>query len=621
LSELATCHLWLGEHEKALEYFRESLEIHRAEISDAAAVQSERQQLMMLVENRSALDSFLCLSLKAPKYCNEALEEVLAWQGAVLARQRAIRAVSDRPEIAPLLRELQTITTRLAALSIASPTAQPSASWKSQIAELSAKQEHLEAQIAAASGQYREAKATITVADLKAALPADSALALYFEFLYVEPKSQAEGGGIRSEYRLIAFVVRPQADVQLVDLGVVEAKPMDSDIEAWRKAVSNGQGLEIAGRRLRERLWTPVEAHFGGAKTILISPYRDLAMLPFAALPGRAAGTFLIEDYSLVVVPAAQGVAWASTHEQGSASPGMLVVGDVDYDRQKRGAAPWSSANNAMMSPSTAGLGQAPRDERSAAFSRLPGTAAELKSIADLYQSSFAGSAQSLKGAEASEANLIEAAENHRYLHLATHGYFAAERFKSAMSRDFLAERSNGIQLTTHQSLSRYHPGLLCGLALAGANEPTEDDDGILTAAEVNSLNLSKVELIVLSACETGLGNFSGSDGMLGLQRSFQVAGARTVVASLWSVPDEATKLLMVRFYENLWKKKMGKLTALREAQIWMLREGAEQPGMRRELAARGLVEAGTGDRGQGTGNNRVPPYYWGAWVLSGDWR
>jgi CHAT domain-containing protein len=90
----------------------------------------------------------------------------------------------------------------------------------------------------------------------------------------------------------------------------------------------------------------------------------------------------------------------------------------------------------------------------------------------------------------------------------------------------------------------------------------------------------------------------------------------------LWSVPDEATKTLMVRFYENLWKKKMGKLAALREAQLWMLEHGAEQPGIRRELAARGLKEAkGTGDGRQGTGKTRLPPYYWGAWVLSGDWR
>jgi CHAT domain-containing protein len=90
----------------------------------------------------------------------------------------------------------------------------------------------------------------------------------------------------------------------------------------------------------------------------------------------------------------------------------------------------------------------------------------------------------------------------------------------------------------------------------------------------------------------------------LGLQRAFQVAGARTVVASLWQVDDRATRTLMVDFYQNLWRKNMTKLEALRQAQLTMLREGVK----------RGLGEPETKMR-------RLPPYYWAAFVLSGDWR
>ena len=129
--------------------------------------------------------------------------------------------------------------------------------------------------------------------------------------------------------------------------------------------------------------------------------------------------------------------------------------------------------------------------------------------------------------------------------------------------------------LFQHHTVTGWHPGLLSGLVLAGANQPTEPDrdDGILTAIEVASLDLTNVDLAVLSACETGLGEVAGGEGILGLQRAFQTAGARSVVAGLWKVPDRATQMLMTRFYENLWDKKMSKLEALRQAQIWMLRE------------------------------------------------
>jgi CHAT domain-containing protein len=98
---------------------------------------------------------------------------------------------------------------------------------------------------------------------------------------------------------------------------------------------------------------------------------------------------------------------------------------------------------------------------------------------------------------------------------------------------------------------------------------------------------------------ETGLGKLTEGEGVLGLQRGFQIGGARSAVASLWKVPDEQTNKLMVRFYGNLWDKSkpMSKLEALREAQVYLLREGA-RPGL-----------------------GRAAPYYWAAFVLSGDWR
>jgi CHAT domain-containing protein len=152
---------------------------------------------------------------------------------------------------------------------------------------------------------------------------------------------------------------------------------------------------------------------------------------------------------------------------------------------------------------------------------------------------------------------------------------------------------------------------------LAGANWPAEEgkDDGILTALEVEQMDLSRVQLATLSACETGLGQTAGGEGLLGLQRAFQIAGAKTVVASLWKVPDRATQLLMARFYENLWQKRMTKLEALRQAQRWLLHEGPKNRDLVRGLdfAADQPPVAASSDT--------LPPYYWAAFILSGDWR
>jgi CHAT domain-containing protein len=111
----------------------------------------------------------------------------------------------------------------------------------------------------------------------------------------------------------------------------------------------------------------------------------------------------------------------------------------------------------------------------------------------------------------------------------------------------------------------------------------------------------------------------AGGEGVLGLQRAFQVAGARTTVTSLWKVPDRATQLLMQRFYENLWDRGMGKLEALRQAQLSLMREGGSRGVAGSEGGSRGVAVPEDGSGGRDA--KRLPPYFWGAFVLSGDWR
>jgi len=140
-----------------------------------------------------------------------------------------------------------------------------------------------------------------------------------------------------------------------------------------------------------------------------------------------------------------------------------------------------------------------------------------------------------------------------------------------------------------------YLPGLLSGLVFAGANAEPEPgrDNGLLTAEEITYLDLTSADLVVLSACETGLGRPEAGEGMIGLRRAFRMAGARTVISSLWEVDDQATRDLMTLFYENLWRRGMPKLEALRQAQLAILEENRKR-----------------------TGHGR--PSTWGAFVLDG---
>ncbi len=141
---------------------------------------------------------------------------------------------------------------------------------------------------------------------------------------------------------------------------------------------------------------------------------------------------------------------------------------------------------------------------------------------------------------------------------------------------------------------------LLSGLVLAGANHRGaagfDEDDGILTAEEIAAMDLSGVEWAVLSACDTGVGEIENGEGVFGLRRAFQVAGARTLIMSLWSVEDQATRVWMHALYEGRLLKGFGTAEAVREASLRALRD-------RRE-------------KGQST-----HPFFWGAFIAAGDWR
>ncbi len=545
---LARLHLALRRPEAALLLSEQALRVSRAAREAVVFAQSEREQLAAARPVREFLDLRLSIPDAGP---NDAYAHVLSWkgQGYELARRRRLFASGFDPGSRParLATRIEALSRRLAALTYSGGAAR-----REELERLTAQKEALEAELALLSAEYREAGGRVAPATLAAALPAGAVLV---DYLF-------HSGG------LSAFVVRKGSAPARVGLG--PGAPIAEAIVAWRRALEAGRDDRGAAGKLRRLVWDPLRDHLAGVGVILVSPDGPLTRLPFAALPGSKADTFLIEEAALAVLPIPQALPGLLRPAAGP--PSLLAVGGVAF-----------------------GAG--------GTWAELPATRPEAAAVA----AGLGGRSELLSGAAATKDALRVALPRVRYAHLATHGFFAPPTMKSGLAGE-----------------AGWDPGLLSGLVLAGANKPSDADDGILTALEIAEMDLSKLELAVLSACQTGLGLEAAGEGMLGLQRAFAVAGCKSVVSSLWSVNDAATAVLMGRFYHHLWERKLSKLEALRQAQIDILRHpGWVEERVKKLTGTPGLRGAGKASEVivSGKKERRSPPAWWGAWQLSGDWR
>jgi tetratricopeptide (TPR) repeat protein len=162
-------------------------------------------------------------------------------------------------------------------------------------------------------------------------------------------------------------------------------------------------------------------------------------------------------------------------------------------------------------------------------------------------------------------------------------------------------------------------PMVMTGLVFAGANNPKTPGRGIVTGEALVDLDLSGLDLAVLSACETGLGETAGGEGTFGLQRAFHLAGTRDVVASLWKVPDRPTAALMALFYRNLWDKDLPPIEALRQAQLDIYRHPEKIPELAAEFRGKFVEVPGTEEAPvQPAADGKAHPRLWAAFTLSG---
>ncbi len=587
----------------------ESLNVTQFHLDVAANVQSERQQLLMAKSLRRRLD--LYLSMTEGTAADEVYARVLIWKGAVFRRQHGMRLARENPKLKHQFDEISRVARRLSSLVLAPPPNLNREKWDQEVRELMARKEQLERELASEQGGEIPISGATRPNELAAALPPGGVLVDYLRYeRTVSDKPGLEGRiAWRSESNYVAFVIT-QSRIARIDLG--PSAPIDAAVTSWRSTIN--RKAAVTGEKdpavtLRQLIWAPLEGELGNAAIVLVSPDSGLNRLPFGALPGKDSKKFLLEEIAIAVAPVPQQLpelvrrqrtrlaATKSDPLGVEAASSLLVLGAVNFDGQSGSTSPNRVIASRAAPRSAVGI-------ELHQWRKLEATEGEIASIAKRFRKQFDQSkVTELEEDEATESALCEQAPQHHFLHLATHGFFASERLRSA-----LGESRSGMN-SANADVVGYHPGLLSGLVLAGANQPVDAsrDDGILTALEVAELDLRNVELAILSACETGLGEEAGGEGILGLQRAFHVAGARTVVASLWEVNDESTRALMERFYDNLWKKKLSGLESLREAQLWMLREGQ----------TRGLVR----QTPTSESDSRTPPLYWAAFVLSGDWR
>lgn len=373
-----------------------------------------------------------------------------------------------------------------------------------------------------------------------------------------------------------AYVLRPTGEPKLVALG--PAAPIDSAIAAFHASLHDPADPHVRerARAVYDRILRPLRPHLAGAELLLIAPDGDLNLVPFAALADEH-GHYLVQDHTVALLTSGRDVLRLQAPAPAGQRP--LIIADVDYGAA--GVLP-------HVGPRSQPSGRRSAGTPGADWLPLPGTDQELERIREVLSP-----ANELTKTDATEVALVAYARTAApvILHVATHGFFlparpTAQKDVRTTAPAFAAGRLGGMPVDEN-------PLLRSGLALAGANARNDGmgGDGILTALEASTLNLAGTQLVVLSACETGLGEVGAGEGVYGFRRALVLAGTRSQLMSLWRVNDRATAELMADYYARL-RKGEGRAAALRAVQVDMLRDPERQH-----------------------------PYYWASFVPIGDWR
>jgi CHAT domain-containing protein/Tfp pilus assembly protein PilF len=549
---------------------------------------SERQKLAFLALVSEQTDFTLSLHSQAAPDNPQALN--LAFTTLLRRKARGLDAMTDTiaalrlhatPRDKELFDRLADARSQLAELTLRESGATLPETSTAQLRPLEERVETLEAELSIRSAEFRAQAQPITLAAVQAALPADSVLV---EFVVHTPwNTRAEK---RRAPRYLAYVLSAQGQPKWADLG--ETAPIDRAVGAWRRALRDPRrtNFKQLGRVVDEKVMRPVRSllgdRLGETSHLLIAPAGSLNHIPFAALVDEQ-NRYLVERFAISYLTCGRDLLRLQTSEPSKNAP--LVVANPAFGRV------WPIAVRAAQSSGeglAADQARVQIDPARIIFQPLPGTEYEALAIKAVLPE-----ASVLLREQATEA-VLKQARAPRILHIATHGFFLGDQ--DSLPKRAQSPVNNNQPRAFNLQLSRRiaqveNPLLRSGLALAGANQGKNgDDDGVLTALEAAGLDLWGTKLVVLSACDTGVGEVKKSEGVQGLRRALVLAGSESQVMSLWPVSDEGAKELMIEYYRAL-RQGEGRCEGLRQVQLRMLRS-----------------------------KYRRHPFYWAAFIQSGEW-
>lgn len=630
---LATALNAMERQEEAGKLLLEAERVYRRLLTGFADRMAEGESLTFATTLPLARDAYLSNAFAIKSKPVGVYAELFADRGVLtrIYEQRHLlaRATATDPATANLLNELTDARRRRAELLFAPPTKDaPTLKKRKEETDgyektIREKEQAVRKTLPAVTRVEKLAKAT--PADLQKALP-DNAVVIDFlrwvHFEYEPQKSGKEWEKRTSKY--LAFVVT-KTEVKWVDLGPADA--VEKAVAAWRAGIAGDEAKgtppataeEVAklGEAVRELVWAkPRKELPKGVTTVYVCPDAALCRVPWAAVPGDKGGTVLIDEFAVAAVPHAPFILdqLRSAEERKNPPSGVLAVGGVKYDA-KPPALP--KADPLVARP----VGPLVDEKAKVVWEFLLGSEAEVKGLV-LAADKRKLAAVTLTGEQATPQVVLAALPKVQYAHLATHGFFAAPKFRSAFDLDEQDYRMSPTGERVGRAVNS--PLVMSGLVLAGANHPNTPGRGIVTGEALVDLDLSGLELAVLSACETGLGDVAGGEGSYGLQRAFHYTGARNVVASLWKVPDEGTAALMGSFYRHLWEKDLPPIEALRQAQLELRRADSKKiADLAKGFRGTFLKVPGSGAEEKTfdlkpSNDGATHPLHWAAFTLSG---